>query len=105
MFTVIIDPISTEELKRVVENDSCTGIRSPLKSMAFILNSLLLPKRYAQSQYVWNSVERIFNIITTSLDHSNEPVFIAEYLNFMKTFIRYFIWRFYNERKMFLLKN
>jgi hypothetical protein len=67
--------------------------------------NLLLPQSYTQANYVWNGVERIFNIITTTLDYINEPPFILEELQFMRAFVKYFLLKYRKERNIFLEKN
>ena len=101
----MLDPVSNEELKKLTDSDPCLGIRSILKSIACLLVNLLLPNSYSQSNYVWNAVERIFNIIITTLDHINEPPFIMEELQFMRAFVKYFLLRYRKERKIYLEKN
>ena len=97
--------MSNEELKKLTDTEPCIGIRPILKSMACLLVNLLLPNSNPQSNYVWNAVERIFNVITTTLDHINEPAFIYEELNFMRSFVKYFLLRYRKERKIFIEKN
>ena len=101
----MLDPVSNEELKKLTDAEPCLGIRSILKSIACLLVNLLLPQSYTQANYVWNGVERIFNIITTTLDYINEPPFILEELQFMRAFVKYFLLRYRKERNIFLEKN
>ena len=98
----MLDPVSNEELKKLTDAEPCLGIRSILKSVACLLVGLLLPKSYEQANHVWNVVERIFNIITTTLDYINEPPFILEELQFMRAFVKYFLLRYRKERKIYL---
>ena len=94
IFTNMLDPVTSEDLKKLTDNEQCIGVRSILKSTACLLVNLLLPNAHPQSKNVWNAVERIFNVITTTLDHISEPPFIMEELQFMRAFVKYFLLRY-----------
>lgn len=80
-------------------------IQSVLKSIALALSYLLLPQTNPQHFFVTSCIERLFNLVITSLDHVNPPEYLNDLLGFVKVFVRAYLLRYRGERGQFLLFN
>lgn len=50
-------------------------------------------------------MQRLFNIVITSLDHINPPDYLNDLLGFIKAFVRAYLLRYRGERGLFMLYN
>lgn len=98
---MVVDPTSLEEIKKLTSDEPTIGINCILKSVANILVNLLRPTHEPGWKGVWSYIERIFSMISSSLDHTHEVSFIIDFLIFMKQFVKAFLARYRNERKMY----
>jgi hypothetical protein len=92
-------------LKKIVASDPFLQIQSTIKSVALILAYLLLPQNYPQHVFIKSCIERLFNLVITSLDHINPPDYINDLLGFAKSFVRAYLLRYRSERGLFSLFN
>ena len=70
-----------------------------------MLAYLLLPESQPQHVFIKSCVERLFNLVITSLDHINPPDYLNDLLGFIKAFVRAYLLRYRGERGLFLLYN
>lgn len=104
-FTTLIDSDNEEALKKLTAADAFLQVQPTLKSVALALAYLLLPESQPQHVFIRACVERLFNIVVTSLDHINPPDYLSDLLGFIKAFVRAYLLRYRNERGLFLLHN
>lgn len=104
-FTTLIDADNEESLKKITSSDPFLQIQPALKSVALALAYLLLPESQPQHVFIKSCVERLFNLVITSLDHINPPDYLNDLLGFIKAFVRAYLLRYRGERGLFLLYN
>ena len=104
-FTTLIDSSSEDSIKKITSSDPFLQIQPILKSVAVILAYLLMPENQPQHIFVKSCIQRLFNLVITSLDHINPPEYLSDLLSFIKAFIRSYLLRFRNERGLFVLLN
>jgi len=76
-FTTLINSDNEESIKKITSGDNYLQIPAVLNSVALILAFLLLPEHRPQHVFIKSCIERLFSLITGSLDVINPP----EYLN------------------------
>jgi hypothetical protein len=86
-FTTIIQGSNEESLKQLTITDPFLQIQPVLKSVAFIMVYLLLPNNQPQHVFIKSCVERLFSLVTSSLDHINPPEYLGDMLGFVKIFV------------------
>lgn len=104
-FTTIVNSDSEETIKKVTSGDSFLQLPAILNSVALILTFLILPKHQPQHIFIKSCIERLFSIILGALDVINPPIYVTEMLSFLKSFTRFFLFRYRNERGLFKLYN
>jgi hypothetical protein len=95
-FTTLIDSSSEDNLKKITSSDPFLQIQPILKSVAVILAHLLMPESQPQHIFVKSCIQRLFNLVITSLDHINPPEYLGDLLSFIKAFIRSYLLRYRN---------
>lgn len=93
-FTTLIDADNEESLKKITSSDPFLQIQPALKSVALALAYLLLPESQPQHVFIKSCVERLFNLVITSLDHINPPDYLNDLLGFIKAFVRAYLLRY-----------
>jgi hypothetical protein len=104
-FTTLIDGDNDDAVKKLTSSDSFLQVQPALKSVALALAYLLLPDSQPQHVFIRACVERLFNIVITSLDHINPPDYLNDLLGFIKAFVRAYLLRYRGERGLFKLYN
>ena len=105
VITCVIDPSTEDEIKKLTNEDPSLGTPCILKSAANILVNLLKPTKEAGWKNIWSCIERIFSLISSTMDHSHEVEFMNDFLIFMKQFVKSFIFRYRKERNIHELYN
>jgi hypothetical protein len=90
----LIDSDSDDNLKKITSSDPFLQIQPALKSIALALAYLLLPDSQPQNFFIKSCIERLFNIVVTSLDHINPPEYLNDLLGFVKAFVRAYLLRY-----------
>ena len=103
-FTAIIEG-QEEDVKKVVSSDPFLQIQPILKSVAVILANLTLPQSEPQHYFVKSCLERVFTLVTSSLDYIAPPDYVLDFLSFTKAYVRAYLLRYRSERGQFMLWN